>query len=85
MNKSNSDQVAKILLWQICGLRAETASMKAQLDGVMDALGKSPSEQFVKECELRDAATQRELFREASLQAGLSDELPDSPGSDSRN
>jgi hypothetical protein len=76
MAKSNPEQIAKVLLWNVSGLRAETASMKAQLDTCLDTLGKAPSKAFVQECIERDAETQKELYQEACKQAGLNTEPP---------
>jgi hypothetical protein len=77
MSQPNFEKIAKVLLWNVAGLQAEIASLKAQIDGLMKALGKPPSEEYVKFCEKQDAETQMQVFRDACAQAGLNDEPPD--------
>jgi hypothetical protein len=78
MVKSNPEQVAKVLLWNVSGLRAEVASIKAQIDTFLDALGKAPSKEFVEEIHRTEDATQLVLFQDACKQAGL-DSAPPEP------
>jgi len=85
MNTPDLEKIAKVLLWSVSGLQAEIATMKAQIDGVMDALGKKPSSEYLNQVEKETSALQMDLFREACLNARLNDEPPDTLKGVSRN
>lgn len=77
--KPDPQEFARILLWNVSALRAEVASVRAQLDVVLDALDKAPSEADRQECEKKVRKKQKFLFSTACNQAGLNPTPPDEP------
>ena len=76
MPTPNAEQFARVLLWHLCGLRVEIASLKAEIDGLKHDLGKSPDQTNVKESIQADYETQLKLYQDGCKDAGLSTAPP---------
>jgi hypothetical protein len=78
MTQPNPEQFAKAVLWHLSGLRADLASVKAQLDLIQDSMGMASSAEVLQAILERERQTQLKLFEEACRDAGFSVEPPTS-------
>lgn len=84
MNTPKADGVefARVLLWNICSMRAEIATLKAQMGDLLSALEKSPSAEAIRQSENAEAQNQILLYRDACTLVGLPQEPPGTPSGD---
>jgi len=70
-------EFAKVVLWHVCNLRTEVATLKLQIEDLQKALGHFPDTKTVRELELREQELFEAIYRNACGAAKLD---PTTPG-----